>query len=302
MSRLFDALKGAKGSRQGAGGKPGDEVWDALGIDDSDQPLALNDPDVMPGETHTPVLTEGFGPVFTEDTFVEGVAVEAEPAGAHLTEISLSDRARLIPNAAEPAISDHYRRLRTKIMQQQEQKSFRSLVVTSANPQEGKTVTVLNLALSFAMLPNFKVLVVDGDLRTGTLGGSLGVRDHLGLSDLINGSAVLEDVLLRSTEIPMHFMVRGMSRVSDIDASGLDIHFQRMTELYDMVLVDTPPVNLIADAQLFAASCDAVLLVARAFSTTRKTLERAVQDLKRFRVIGTVLNGGSGQPYRHRYY
>jgi Mrp family chromosome partitioning ATPase len=100
----------------------------------------------------------------------------------------------------------------------------------------------------------------------------------------------------------MHFIVRGMSQVSDIDSSQLDIHFQRMTELYDLVLVDTPPVNLIADAQLFAASCDAVLLVARAFSTTRKALERAVQDLTRFRVIGTVLNGGSGQPYRHRYY
>ena len=300
MSRLFDALKGAKGSRQGAGGKPGDEVWDALGIDDSDQPLALNDPDVMPGEAKATVLAEDFGPVLTEDAFVDrGAAAEEFPE--NLTEISLSDRARLIPNAAEPAIADHYRRLRTKIMQQQEQKSFRSLVVTSANPREGKTVTVLNLALSFAMLPNFKVLVVDGDLRTGTL-GALGVRDHLGLSDLINGSAVLEDVLLRSTEIPMHFMVRGMSRVSDIDASGLDIHFQRMTELYDLVLIDTPPVNLIADAQLFAASCDAVLLVARAFSTTRKALERAVQDLKRFRVIGTVLNGGSGQPYRHRYY
>lgn len=302
MSRLFDALKGAKGSREGAGGKPGDDVWDALGIEDRDIPSALNDPDVMPVEAKATVSAEDFGPVLTEDAYVERRAAAVEELPENLTEISLSDKARLIPNAAEPAIADHYRRLRTKIMQQREQKPFRSLVVTSANPREGKTVTVLNLALSFAMLPNFKVLVVDGDLRTGTLGGALGVRDHLGLSDLINGSARLEDVLLRSTEIPMHFMVRGMTQVSDIDASELDIHFQRMSELYDLVLIDTPPVNLIADAQLFAASCDAVLLVARAFSTTRKALERAVQELKRFRVIGTVLNGGSGQPYRHRYY
>ena len=65
-----------------------------------------------------------------------------------------------------------------------------------------------------------------------------------------------------------------------------------MTEQYDLVLVDTPPVNLIADVQLLAASCDAVLLIARAFSTTTKMFEKAVQELAPFRVIGTVLNAG----------
>jgi tyrosine-protein kinase Etk/Wzc len=63
-------------------------------------------------------------------------------------------------------------------------------------------------------------------------------------------------------------------------------------EHFDMILVDSPPVNLITDTQLLAASCDAVLLVARAFSTTRKAFENTVRDLAPFRVIGTILNGG----------
>jgi len=67
-----------------------------------------------------------------------------------------------------------------------------------------------------------------------------------------------------------------------------------------LVLMDSPPVNLVADAQLLAAGCDAVLLVARAFATTRKALEKAVQDLSPFRVIGTVLNRGMrADLYRH---
>ena len=78
--------------------------------------------------------------------------------------------------------------------------------------------------------------------------------------------------------------------------------FDRVTEQYDLVLVDTPPANLIADVQLLAASCDAVLLVARAFSTTRKAFEKAVQELLPFRVIGTVLNAGMAQRYGYGGY
>ncbi len=62
---------------------------------------------------------------------------------------------------------------------------------------------------------------------------------------------------------------------------------RRLSEQFDLVLVDSAPVNLITDTQLLAGSCDAVLLVARAFSTTRKSLELAIQDLSQFRIIGT---------------
>jgi capsular exopolysaccharide synthesis family protein len=169
-------------------------------------------------------------------------------------------------------------------------------VVTSAAPQEGKTVTVLNLALSFASLPDFKVLVIDGDLRRGTLGRWLGVPDERpGLSNLLAGTAQLEDVVLKSDEVPMHFMVRGTEEVRDLHPSHFNGHFQKLGEMYDLVLIDSPPVNLLADVQLLAANADGVLLVARAFSTTRKSLEKAAQELAPFRVIGAVLNAGVEQ-------
>jgi len=220
--------------------------------------------------------------------------------------VSLDKKARLTPHAINSVVLEHYRRLRTKIIQEQEKKAFRTLMVTSPGPQDGKTVTVLNLGLNFAMLPNFKVLVVDGDLRRGSLGEWLGVSDHPGLSNLIDGSATLDEVILKSDETPMHFMVRGNSKTSPAEllhSARLTQRFREIAEEFSLVLVDSPPVNLVADAQLLAHGCDAVLLIARAFSTTRKALERAVQDLAPFRVIGTVLNAGTrGKAYRRYGY
>lgn len=217
------------------------------------------------------------------------------------TAASLDRRARLIPHATDSVIVEHYRRLRTKILQKREEKAFQTLLVTSANPQEGKSVTVLNLGLSFAVLPGFKVLVIDGDMRKGSLGHWLGVPEgQPGLGDLISGLARLEDVVLHAPGIPMHFMVRGNSRVTDVHASQFDVHFRKLGEHFDLVIVDSPPVNLLADVQLLAGACQAVLLVARSFVTSRQALEKAVLDLQPFNVIGTVLNASENG--RSRYY
>jgi len=224
---------------------------------------------------------------------------------SHHADVSIDQKARLIPHAVDPTLVEHYRRLRTKIMQQQAVKPFRSLVITSPNPGEGKSVTALNLGLIFAMLPDFRVVVVDGDLRKSSMGRWLGVEDKPGLSNLIDGSAKLEDVVLKSDESPMCFMISGNSPKAPaelLNSSDLSGHFRRLGEHFDLILVDSPPVNLITDTQLLASSCDAVLLVARAFSTTCKAFERTVQDLAPFRVIGTVLNGGiNARRYGYRY-
>jgi protein-tyrosine kinase len=217
-------------------------------------------------------------------------------------------KARLLPNVADAAVGEHYRRLRTKILEQQQTKLFRSLVITSASPQEGKTVTVLNLAFSLALVPSFRVLVVDADLRRGTIGKWLGIEKNPGLNDLIEGTAGLTDVIVRCDNPSIHVLPRGLSNAAAgelLTSPDLGRHFRRIAEDFDLVLVDSPPVNLVADTRLIAAHCDAVLLLARAFSTTRKALEEAAQELRGTHVIGTVLNGAArSELYRrkHGYY
>jgi capsular exopolysaccharide synthesis family protein len=221
--------------------------------------------------------------------------------------VTLEQGAPLLPHAVDGVVVEYYRRLRAKIIQEQERKPFRSLLVTSPAPEDGKSVTALNLALTFGMLPGYQVLLVDGDLRRGRLGKMLGADDRPGLNNLIEGSAELEDVVLKCDEIPVNFMVRGSATTPPgelLHSSRLIPQFRKMSERFSLVLVDSPPVNLVADAQLLAAGCDAVLLVARAFATSRKALQKTVLDLNPFRVIGTVLNCGMrADLYRHyKYY
>lgn len=213
-------------------------------------------------------------------------------------------RARILPHAADSAVVEHYRRLRTKLLQEKEARPFRLLMIGSPNPQEGKSVTAINLALSFAMLPSYKVLIVDGDLRKGSLGRWLAVEGLPGLSDLIEGTATMREVVQKCSEFPVHFVLAGNSKVPAaelLNSPNLKDSFRQMADEFDLVLVDSPPLDLVTDGQLLAACCDATLLVARAFSTTRKAFEKATQDLQQVRIVGTVLNGGTSVQHYRRY-
>jgi capsular exopolysaccharide synthesis family protein len=227
--------------------------------------------------------------------------------GVAVTDVQLNvdRRTPLIPHTLDSSIVEQYRKLRTKIQQQHAVQPIRSLLVASPGPGEGKTVTVMNLGLSFAMLPDFKVLVIDGDLRKGTVAKWLGTEKLPGLSNLIDGSAEPENVILKSQDFPLYVMESGTSArpaAELLTSPRLQETIRRMSQHFDLVLVDSPPVNLITDAQMLASSCDAVLLVARAFSTTSKAFQKTLHELQHCRLVGTILNGGMRAQGYKRYY
>lgn len=301
MSRFYEALKEASRAHESATNGSAGVLEPGSGIGGIHVPPAPNDAPARQATAAAAVLAENPWLISQKQESPASVSIPQDGGLAAPDKDVLSQKA-LISNAVDPLVLEQYRRLRTKIIQQHAIKPFRSLIVTSPNPGEGKSVTVLNLALSFAMLSSFKVLVVDGDIRRGSLGRWLGVSHHPGLSNLLDGSAKLEDALLKRDEFPIHFVVSGTSNLAPaelLQSSQLGEQLRRMASQFDLIVVDSPPVNIITDTQLLAASCDAVLLVARAFSTTRKSLEKAAQDLHPFRVIGTILNGGTrAQSYR----
>ena len=301
MSRFYDALREASRSLPKSNGNTvgGTLAPDGNELRDEAIACAAAIPTVLAPDPESTEMAEA-----SVDEFVELGTPPKNGPFASKVHTAFDPKARLVTNVPDSAVAEHYRRLRTKILQQQATKPFRSLIVVSPSPQEGKTVTVLNLGLTFAMLPSFRVLVVDGDLRRGNIGERLGVENHPGLTDLIEGSAKLEDVVLKCDDTPMHFMVRGNSKLPPAEllhSQRLGTQFRRMSDQFDLVLVDSAPVNVVTDTQLLAGSCDAILLVARAFSTTRKSMEQAVQDLSPFRIIGTVLNGGPRTQGYRRY-
>ena len=304
MSRFFDALKEASRSRQKPNESEAEGNWEAVLPDGSELLMESIASATAAAPVMAPEPELRQSPAVLQEELADLIAPPEKRPPAPKVQITFDPKARLITNAADSVVTEYYRRLRTKILQQQATKPFRSLLVVSPSPQEGKTVTVLNLGLSFATLPSFKVLVVDGDLRRGNVGKLLGVENHLGLTNLLDGSATLEDTVLKCDEIPVHFLTRGNSKVPPAEllhSPQLGRQLRSLSEKFDLVLVDSAPVNLITDTQLLAGSTDAILLVARAFATTRKSLELTIQDLSQFRIIGTVLNGGPRTQVYRRY-
>jgi non-specific protein-tyrosine kinase len=191
----------------------------------------------------------------------------------------------------------------------------RTLVLTSPLADEGKTLTAVNLAL-LAASHGLNVLLIDGDLRRGGVGKALGVRSTPGFAEMLqrrteDGEAIRTvqggdgdgrlDVVPAGA--PSHERATGLvtlERVREI--------VERLATRYDLVLVDSPPINLLADAGIVGAAADGVLLVVRAGRTKTDDLQYAVDRLTAMRasVVGIVLNdvdrrhGGADDPsYRY---
>ena len=306
MSRFFETLKEVSRSQL----LPSEPLPDsrpeeksAPGPDRIQVPDLANFPVSAAALPEAPALTEI--PLERQDR--RDRSASPEPGGFRETTIDtkLDRKIPLIPHTLDNSVVEQYRRLRTKIQQQHAKQPIHSLLVASPGQGEGKTVTTFNLALSFAMLPSTRVLIVDGDLRRGTVSKWLNVRDMPGISNVLEGSACLEDTIFKTEDLPMHFLFGGTSTKSPaelLNSAMLPQVMRRLCENFDLVLVDSPPVNLIADAQMLAGSCDGVLLVARAFKTTNKAFQKMMRDLLPFRIVGTVLNGGMRTPLYSRYY
>jgi protein-tyrosine kinase len=203
---------------------------------------------------------------------------------------------------------ESYRALRTKISRLQSSQGIRSLTISSAVAGEGKTVSALNLAISLSQLETQRVLLVDADIRTGGLSGVVGITDRVGLSEVLHGQCAAEKAVV-ATNVPRLYMVGAgelTSAASDLFASAKWKEFIGWcNEIFDMVIVDCPPILGLADFDLISAICDGVIIVVRARRTKRETLAEIGQHLQGKKVLGVVLNGQEKrQPnyYGYHYY
>ena len=222
-------------------------------------------------------------------------------------EFTLNHTLRIIANSVRPVVLERYRRLRTKLIQEGVGSTIRSVMIASAGPEEGKTLTTINVALSFAMLSPLKVVVIDGDLRRGSIGQWLGVQSECpGIGNLLEGTARLDEVVKKSDQLPVHFIFAGNSAAAPgelLEPNQLRMCMRQLAQYFDLIIIDSPPVNLITDAQLLAQASDGIMLVTRAYSTKRSALEKAIHDLQGHRILGAILNaGGIQRDYGNNYY
>jgi capsular exopolysaccharide synthesis family protein len=238
-------------------------------------------------------------------------------------------RAVAVPNAEVLSLTrrqsvpaEAYRSIRTSILFLNPEAPLRTLLITSSEPREGKTATTVNLAISLAQLGN-RVVVIDADLRAPRCHRALGVPAGPGLAEVLRGQAELSNVVLalnldegRITvgsgdgEARLHLLQSGRppGDPSELIASARMREVLRtLTEQYDMVLIDSPPVFPITDSAILAPAVDGVVLVVRGHRTNRQVTTEALERLHfmKANVVGCVLNGvdpGSGYYRSYSYY
>ncbi|WP_436762427.1 polysaccharide biosynthesis tyrosine autokinase [Streptosporangium sp. V21-05] len=200
----------------------------------------------------------------------------------------------IVRNRGRSSRSEAFRTLRTNLQFIGVDRQPKSLVVTSCLPGEGKSSVSANLAIALAQA-EWRVILVDGDLRHPTIPHYLGIEGTTGLTDVLIGKVRLNEVIQVWGEPGMSVLPSGQIPPNPselLGSDGMREVLARLTETYDMVIIDAPPLLPMADAATLGALCDGALLVTRHGRTRREHMVRATELLASVnaRVVGTVLN------------
>jgi len=204
-------------------------------------------------------------------------------------------------------IAEAYRTIRTSILfSSTEEHPVKSILITSPSPQEGKTATICNLALT--MVQNQKrVLLIDADMRKSRLHYVFDKKNDVGLSSFLSGQAAFEDIIKQTDIKTLSLVASGPHppNPSELLSSRKIKEFIETAEKnFDFILFDTAPMAVVTDAVILAQAVDGVVVVLESHKTSRKMLPRIAQVLKeaRARVIGVLINKISGTDTSYHYY
>jgi len=218
----------------------------------------------------------------------------------------------VIHNRPDSVPSESFRALRTRVQfSRPDKQSLKTIVVTSPAPQEGKTFVTINLAGSFAQTEK-RVLLVDCDLRKPRVHRVFDAKKEPGLINYLVGEKTLEQVTHKSELENLYYITSGIippNPAEMLSSDHMDNFLATVREMYDYVIIDSPPIIAVTDAEILAKKVDGAILVVSSEITEMQMLERANQLIKHDNttLIGTVLNSfdtrsAYGTYYKYKYY
>jgi exopolysaccharide/PEP-CTERM locus tyrosine autokinase len=191
--------------------------------------------------------------------------------------------------------TEQFRKLRTHLLRGDGTRSLKTIMVTSATEKEGKSTVAANLATGIAHDLHIHALLVDCDLRNPTIGSWFGIKDGKGLSEYLTGDGEIPD-LLRKTEVERLSILPG-GAVQDnptelIGSKKMGALIQELKSRYDdrYVILDSMPLLSTAEPEVLAKWVDGIVIVVRAGVTPRETVQQAIRNLDKEKIIGVVLN------------
>jgi capsular exopolysaccharide synthesis family protein len=210
-------------------------------------------------------------------------------------------------------LSEAYRNIRTSILLSFSEKPPKKIVITSPNPGEGKTTTVINTGIALSQT-GAKVLIIDGDMRHPRVHKIFNEENGAGLSNFLSGNAPL-DAVIKKTEVPnLYYIPSGPIPPNPSELIGSTL-FKEMIKVlgnrFDHIILDSPPALGFADSIILSTTVDGVILVVLGGKTPRETLQRTKEVLQQVnaKILGVIINrvnihrGEYGYYYyRYHYY
>lgn len=216
----------------------------------------------------------------------------------------LAHRSPLLTKGVPAGFAEALRLIRTNVLFSFPDTAVRSIVVTSAAPGEGKTQVAANLAIGLAQAGE-RVVLVDADMRRPRVHEVLDIDQAPGLSEVITGQVKASASVVKAEMTNLWVLPGGTNPPNPSELLGSDrlgSLLSRLTEHFDWVVIDTPPVMAVTDASLVAHRAGGVLMVVGSDEADRHAVEQAIEQLSaaRARFVGGVLNRANVE--RHRYY
>jgi exopolysaccharide transport family protein len=239
------------------------------------------------------------------------------PSFGMVPEISYERRRRLERGTSYPVelitfshpksmLSEAYRNIRTSILLSFSEKPPKKIIISSPNPTEGKTTTVINTAIALSQT-GARVLIIDTDMRKPRIHKIFDEENGVGLSNFLSGHGELE-AIIKKTDIPnLYYIPSGPIPPNPSELIGSDLFKSMMESLggrFDHLVLDSPPVLGFADSIILSTVVDGVILVVLGGKTPRETLQRAKEILHQVnaKILGVVINRVDIQRSDYGYY
>ncbi len=210
----------------------------------------------------------------------------------------------ILSREMDPAAVEQYRKVAAALHQLQLDRGVKVVMIASAMAEDGKTITASNIALTLSESFRRRVLLIDADLRRPSIHAVFGTPNVTGLQHALQAERPQK---LTIFEVTPNLSILPSGGPNPDPMSSLSSERMRMIldeagAKFDWVVIDTPPVGILADAKLLAEMVHAVVLVIGAGKTPYKSIERAIEAIDRKRIAGVVLNRVTEQPAAYRYY
>jgi protein-tyrosine kinase len=221
----------------------------------------------------------------------------------------LANSTNQLRNVLDPLtiVGEQFRVLRTRLNLMQKQNGIKTVLITSSVSREGKSFAASGLAGVFAQEQGKQVVVIDADMRKPGSGRDFGFNGdsgNIGLAQVLQGKRKFRSALMASTNSQLWFLPSGAQPANPselLSSPVLESVLRSAAEIFDWVIVDSPPALTLSDAALIAPLFDAVVLVVKANSTPAKLVIETINRVGQNRICGVVLNGQK-QFHSSRYY